>query len=389
MIESPAKRNADLRGRALLYLLFLWTVWFVNFTARVVISPILPLMEDEFGVSHADASAIFLFLSVGYGISVFAAGVYGGRLGYKKSILFSLALSALIFLLIPFAGSFAVLYAFSFILGIATGAYLPCVIPLITDYFAEKHWGKAIAVHDSAASIGIFFSPFLALFMLSFFNWRHIFTVFGIAFFVTAVWFYFIGDELKIEQKSGQSFANIWRRKSLWIIGILWTFAAGSNIGIYFIAPLYLTKELHLSIGHADSALGISRLGGIAVALACGYLADKSNLKRIMFAILLVTGIFTIALSFASPEFVAIVLFLQATFVTGFFPLGLVMTARLFSQEERGMATGAILTMGVMLGGGLVPYLLGVAGDVISFRAGILVIGVLVGISSLLVFKLD
>ncbi|MBN1381088.1 MAG: MFS transporter [Deltaproteobacteria bacterium] len=387
--NTQSKRNADFRGTALLFLLFLWIVWFISFTARMIFSPLLPLMEDEFHISHAGASGIFLFISGGYGLSVFSAGIYGGRFGYKKTIFASLILSALVFLLIPFAGNFTVLYVFSLIFGISTGAYLPCVIPLITDYFAEKHWGKSIAIHDSAAPIGIFSAPFLALFFLGFLHWRQIFTVFGILFLMLAVLFHFISDELKIEATGGQSFRNVLKNRSLWILSILWIFAAGSNIGIYFIAPLYLTKELHLSIGHADSALGISRLGGMAVAIACGYLADWFNLKKIMFAILLLTGLFTIALSVASTKWVAVALFFQATFVTGFFPLTFVMTARLFRQEERGMATGFMLTMGIMLGGGLVPYLLGIAGDLISFRAGILVIGLLVALSSMFIFKLD
>jgi len=386
--NATSKRNADLRGTALLFLLFLWVVWFVSFTARMIFSPILPLMEDEFHVSHAGASAIFLFISIGYGISVFFTGIYGGRFGYKRSVVVSLVLCALAFLLMPLAGNFTVLYAFSLILGIAAGAYLPGVIPLITDYFDEKHWGKSIAIHDSAASIGIFCTPFLALFFLSFLHWRQIFAVFGIAFLALAVLFHFLCDELKIEEKGKHSFRNALKRSSLWLMGIIWTFAAGANIGIYFIAPLYLTKELHLSIGHADSVLGISRLGGIAVAVACGYLADRFNLKKIMFVIMFFTGVFTVALGLASAEWVVAVLFLQATFVTGFFPLGLVMIARLFSQEERGVATGLILMIGVVLGGGLAPYLLGIAGDLISFRAGILVTGLLATLSSLLVFKL-
>lgn len=391
MIDSipKSRRNADLHGKALLYLLFLWSVWFVSFTARVIFSPILPLMEDEFHTSHAGASAIFLFISAGYGLSVFSSGIYAGRFGYKKTIVVSLFMSAFAFLLMPFAGSFTRVYALSLVIGVASGAYLPCVIPLITHYFAEKHWGKSISIHDSAASIGIFCAPVIALFLLGFLHWRSIFTVFGIAFLILGFWFQLLGDELKIPAEGARSLRNVIRRRSLWIMSVLWTFAAGANIGIYFIAPLYLTKELHLSIERADFALGISRLGGVVVALICGYLADRFNLKKIMFFLLVVTGVFTMALGLASARLVAAVLFFQATFVTGFFPLALVMTARLFSQEERSMATGLILMMGVIIGGGLTPYLLGIAGDLLSFRAGILMIGICVLLPSLLVFKLD
>jgi MFS family permease len=47
----------------------------------------------------------------------------------------------------------------------ATGIYIPAVIPLITSYYEENIWSKTIAIHDSAASIGVFAAPLIALFL--------------------------------------------------------------------------------------------------------------------------------------------------------------------------------------------------------------------------------
>jgi hypothetical protein len=52
------------------------------------------------------------------------------------------------------------------------------------------------------------------------------------------------------------------------------------------------------------------------------------------------------------------------------------------------MATGFILTLGVVFGLGVVPYLLGVAGDLMSFRFGIALLGICVIASSGLVWCL-
>jgi MFS family permease len=171
-------------------------------------------------------------------------------------------------------------------------------------------------------------------------------------------------------------------------MAILWVFAGGANMGIYFVVPLYLTKELSLSIGYANTILGVSRFGGIAMAILCGFLVDRFSLKKIMFAMLLLTGIFTFLLGMASIPWIGILLFLQAVVVTGFFPLGLVSLARMFDREIRGPATGLTLTVGVILGGGLMPYLLGLSGDLLSFRYGISLLGAAVILSSGLVFWL-
>jgi hypothetical protein len=60
----------------------------------------------------------------------------------------------------------------------------------------------------------------------------------------------------------------------------------------------------------------------------------------------------------------------------------------MFEREVRGAATGFIITMGVVCGNGFIPYFLGTAGDLISFRFGIFILGLLGVLSTSLVFFL-
>jgi MFS transporter, NNP family, nitrate/nitrite transporter len=377
-----------LRGKALSFLLLLWFLWFANMCVRVIFSPLLPLIEDEFAVSHARASSVFMFQAVGYGLSMFFSGFFAGRIGYKRTIVVSLCVSSLLFLLIPFVKVFSLLYLFNFILGISIGMYLPSAIPLITECFAEKDWGKSIAIHDSGASVSIFSVPLIAVVCLHFMEWRGIFTVFGFVFLACAAVFQLTCGEVKIAHSPKRAFGNLVRVPSLWLMAALFTFASGANLGIYAIVPLYLTKELSLDIGYANTILGISRLGGIGVAVLAGFLVDRINLKKVMFAVMFPTGALTVLLGVASVEHVSIFLFLQAIFVTGFFPVGLVCIAKMFDRETRSMATGLILTVAIIFGVGVIPYLLGLSGDIAGFRFGIVILGVLVCMSSFLAFSL-
>ena len=382
------ERYSNLRGRALSFLFFLWFLWFVNFSIRIVFAPILPLVEDEFMVNHAQASSIFIFLSAGYGVAVIVSGFFSGKFGYKKSIILSLFLLSLIAFLIPFVHKFFMLYLFAFVLGFSVGFYLPSAIPLITEYYSEKDWGKAIAIHDTGASSAIFATPFIALFLLHYFPWRGIFTVFGCTFLVCSIVFYFAGSEVKISNPPKAMFRDIVKIRSLWLMAIIWIFGAGANLGIYAIIPLYLTKELQLDIGYANTILGISRLGSVGVAIACGFLIDRVNLRKVMFLMVLITGIFTVLLGLVPVKYIGIVLFLQAFFVTGFFPVGLVAIAKTFRREMRGPATGIIIAISMVFGGGIMPYLLGVSGDQYSFRLGIVILGIFVALFSTVVFHL-
>jgi len=382
------ERHSEIKGKALLFLLFLWILWFLNMLGRTVFSPILPLIEDEFMIHHARASSIFMFQSMGYAISVCLAGLYSGRVGYKKSITLFLAISSLILFLVSFVKVFSAFYIFAFILGFAVGIYLPAAIPLMTEYFAERNWGKSITIHDSAAPISIFCTPFIILFLLRFYTWRGVLEVFAVIFFVSALIFYLITDEIQPGVAQRIRLAHLFKTPSLLTSIIIWVFAVGANLGLYLIIPLYLTKELSLTIGDANSILGTSRLGGIGVAILCGILVNRFNLKKAMFATLFISGIFIVLTGAVPVRFVGISLFFQAIFVTGFFPLALVAITKMFDREMRSVATGVVLGCSVILGGGFFPYLLGVAGDHLSFRFGISLLGVLVCLSSLLILSL-
>ena len=239
---AAMKKFASLKGKAFLFLLLLFFLWFLNFAGRTMFAPVLPLIEDEYLISHAKASSIFIFQAIGYGTSMFFSGLFSGVFGYKKSIVLSLIVSAFAFLLVPFAKVFNVLYVLSFVIGMATGMYIPAVIPLITHYFEENIWGKAIAIHDSAASIGVFGAPIIAIFLLQFFGWRNIFSVLGIVFIIAALIFYVLFDELKVPKINMADFRKFIRRKALWVMSIIWMFAASTSLGIYSVIPLYPHK---------------------------------------------------------------------------------------------------------------------------------------------------
>jgi MFS transporter, NNP family, nitrate/nitrite transporter len=382
------QRYANLRGKALLFLFFLWFLWFINFITRMAFAPILPLVEDEFMVNHAQASSIFIFLSVGYGVAVIFSGLFSGRFGYKKSIVISLLFLSLVAFLIPLVHEFLLLYFFAFMLGISVGFYLPAVIPLITEYYSEKDWGKAIAIHDTGASCSIFATPFIALFLLRFFPWRGIFIVLACSYLVCSTIFWFVSTEVKVTNPPKAVFISIIKIRSLWLMSVIWIFSAGANLGIYSIVPLYLTKELHMDIGYANTILGISRLGAVVVAIACGFLIDRFNLRRIMFLVMIITSVLTVLMGLVSVRYIGIVLFLQAFFVTAFFPVGLVAMAKTFNREMRSLATGIIVAISIVFGGGIIPYLLGISGDMVSFRLGITILGIFVALSSTLIFHL-
>ncbi len=382
------ERYSTFGGKALLFLLFLWSIRFLNLLVRMVFSPILPIIQDEFAIDHAGASSIFMFMSAGFGVALICSGLFSGKLGHKKSIVFSLALTGLAAFLIPLVHNFFLLYPFAFLLGFSVGLYLPSAIPLITDYYSERDWGKAIAIQDTGAAVGILAAPFTALGLLCFFPWRGIFVVLGCAFLISSVAFYSVAGEVKTGNAPSAVFKDIVRKKSLWLMAVIWIFGMGANLGIYSIIPLYLTKELDVQLGSANTILGVSRLGSIGAAIACGFFIDRFRLREFMFFTMMMAGIFTLLTALAPAQYVGIALFLQALFVAGIPIAGFVAIAKTFNREMRGLATGIIVAASTVFGSGMTAYLLGVSGDLYSFRLGIAVLGIFLALAAMLVFRI-
>jgi NNP family nitrate/nitrite transporter-like MFS transporter len=371
----------------LLPLFIFWCLWFLNYSTRAAFSPILPLIEDNLSLSHGEAGGLYTSLSIGYSLSMFAAGRFAFVWGYKRTVVIGFLGISLALFGIQWVESYPTFHVLFFLIGMATGGYMPSIIPIITETYDSRHWGKAIGLHDSAASFSIFLVPILVVFGLHFFPWRRLFLVLGITALLLPIYFWKVSIEPKGEMSQRNCrYTDLFKRRTVWIMSLLSIFASGSVTGLYAILPLYLIKERGIDFSYANTIFGISRIGGIFVSVLSGFLTDRYGYKKILMLSLLLTGLSTIGLSLAfTLPLILVFLFLQAAFAIAYFPPGLSAVSKLTSLSERSVATGMVFSFGSIFGMGIVPFLLGLIADYFSFQIGIFFLGLLTTLSSLLV----
>lgn len=378
----------SLKGRGITLLLFFTFLWYMSFTTRSILAPILPFVEDEFRISHARASSVFIPLSIGYAVSLFLSGAYLKLFGPRKSIIISLALSAFGCLSIPLFTVFESLYVSTFITGLAGGIYLPAMIPFLTSYYSERTWGKVISIHDSGAGIGLFATPLIATALLHFFEWRGIFLGVALTMLACAVIFAGVAEETQTRVDKRRYFSgHLWKRREVWFLAVVGTCVGGATMGLYLITPLYLVKEVGMAPGEANTVLGLSRIGGVIVAISTGYVVDRFSPRKIMFALAFCGGLATMFLVTKDEMWIKTLFFVQACFTMGFMPVMFFCVSKLFDEEERGQATAILLTVSLVFGG-MIPYLLGFTADLVSFRLGIFLLGAITMVTSGLVLLL-
>lgn len=362
----------------ILFLLLFWSLWFLNFSTRTVLSPLLPIFETELHISHALAGSIFLFLAVGYTSSLLASNWFTPRIGFKKSIAtgFLILTGALVSLV--FTRTYWGLGAVAFFLGFGAGLYLPSALPLLTSTIHPDKWGKAIAFHETAATSSILVIPLLAAAALRFLHWKWLVAVLSGLCLAATIVFLARSPDLRPKEEEKTPFSRVLRRRSFWIMATLWSFASAGGLGLYNLMPLFLVNERGLPIDLANSIFGLSRIGGLVVTFLAGFLIDRFGVKRLLLISLLASGfsITGIALAKSFPLLVTMLVF-QATSIPVFFPAGLVAVSKLTGFGDRSAFAGATVAVGVVFGMGIAPALLGTAADVWSFQAGMLVQGVL------------
>jgi NNP family nitrate/nitrite transporter-like MFS transporter len=371
-------------------LFIFWCLWYLNFSTRTIFSPILPLIEDSLLLSHGKAGGLFISLSVGYSLALLATGRLIPVWGYKRTVVIGFWGVSLVFFGFQFAESYVSFHLLFFLLGMATGTYIPGILPIITNTYEFRNWGKAIGFHDSAASFSIFSIPILMAFGLQFFSYKTPLLLLGIASLIFPLFFWKVSVEPEKEPlQKGEGYLSLFGKRTIWIMILFWILSSGSSMGVYSILPLYLIKERGIDFNLANNLLGISRAGGMAVPILIGFLVDRYGYRTILFLSLLLTGLSTIGLSLSSHlSLIFISLILQSVFSLGFFPVALATISKLTPLSSRSMVLGVIMSVGVGFGMGVTPFLLGLTADHFNFRVGMFWLGILTSLSSLSVHLL-
>jgi NNP family nitrate/nitrite transporter-like MFS transporter len=358
-------------------LMLFWGLWYLAFTTRSLISPFLPIIEDAFAVNHATAGGLLFFAALGGTLALAMTGYLSVRVGYKRLIITSFVLCAVCLVGLFYAGTYLSFAWILFLYGVGGGFYLPCAIPILTAVFDRQHWGKAIAVHETAAGFSILSIPLIVALALGVMPWRSVFLMVAGLFVAVTMLFWATGPDPKPQRKSGFGLSTLLRRLDFWIIMIIWVASATSVMGVYNIVPLFLVDERAMSVEGANQLLGLSRVGGVTGQIVIGFFLDRFKTKGILWFLCVASGLSAMGLSMAQPPWLlAVMLVLQGTFCVVFFPTGIVAISKLTDRDERSFYTGTIMAVSGMISLGIAPALFGAIADVYNFQIGLMLLGV-------------
>lgn len=362
----------------LVFLSLLWSLWYLAFISRIITAPILPLLETELAINHTMAGGLYLFNSLGATIACLLAGKLNVVFGAKRLITGAFILAAAGALGMLFANGYIAIAGLLFAIGFVGGTYLPSVVPLLTSVFPRQHWGRAIAIHETAPGVCLLSVPIIVVYALKIAEWRSLFLLYAVSIVFAIFLFWRHAPEFETNKAESVSLRAIFQRSQFWILFILWGNASMTSMGVYNILPLYLVEERAMEMSYANQLFGYSRIGGLIGLISIGIFLGRFRTRNIMLFLVVGAGLSTLFVTIVESGWIfTTLLTLQGIFGVVFFPVGIMAISRMVALHERSVYTGMYMAISQVVGVGLTPFVLGAIADAWSFQIGLVGLGVL------------
>lgn len=361
-------------------LLLVTSIFFLNFLSRILPAPLMPTIEKDLGLDHAEAGGFFLLISIGYCISLVGSGFLSRWLTHRKMIILSSVATGVALFIVASSKTHWAINLGVLLLGLVAGAYLPSGITTITSSMHPGNWGKAIAVHELAPAVAYIAAPLITELLLNICSWQGVFASIGSISILMGLLFLRLGKggDFKGEPPNFRNVLPLMKQPAFWIMTIFFSFGIASSMGVFSMLPLYLVAERGFDRSYANMIIGVSRIPPVVMALIAGWISDRLGPRRTMKYALIFNGIMTILLGVASENWLLFMVFMQPMLSACFFPAGFTVLSRISSDNVRNISVSMTIFFAYLVGAGLIPAGMGILGDTGQFALAISLTGVMI-----------
>ncbi|MDY6775559.1 MAG: MFS transporter [Halobacteria archaeon] len=145
---------------------------FSQFGARVVVSPLVPDIIADFGVSKSEVGLVLTGIWGVYALLQFPSGILADRVGEKRVITASLALVTVGSGVLYLSPSFVTFAVFALFLGAGAGLYFSVGTSLLTKIFGASERGQALGVHSTGGPLAGVVAPVVGAYVAARYGWR-------------------------------------------------------------------------------------------------------------------------------------------------------------------------------------------------------------------------
>lgn len=285
--------------------LLLGVTTFAFISATNIMTPLLPEIRDDFGVSIATAGLIVGSYGLARLIIDLPAGLLADRVGHRRISLIAVVLLAASSLLGYWAWNVETLIASRIVSGIAAGTLGTVQVAALAATASGPSRGRIMSVFGLANNTGVAVYPMIGGLIGAAAGWRPTFLITAILAVVAGVALLRILGRLDLERTAGRAGAT---DPSLVLDGRTKTSSVlAINAGVVAmmihragvrntILPLYAATVLGLGGVSIATALALMAITGLFVATPGGMAGDRFGRRRVIVTGLLVIAVGDLAL---------------------------------------------------------------------------------------------
>ena len=337
---------------------------------RFMILPLFPVMKTSLHLSYGDLGIVLGVLSIAWGASSIMAGRLADRFGPRRVLVVSLLSFSLLAGFTGLAVSLTMLLVMRAVMGFAEGAFAPASIVATLEAAKPDRQASMLGLQQAAMPLfGLTVAPILVTQLLGIISWKYTFLIVIAPGLLVAygIWKTIrnASPQLAARHTSvlnlGTLQTSVFRFRNI-RLNIIGMFCWGTSLAVLGgMMPSYLIDHLHYGMKQMGFVLAASGLGACFGTVALLTLSDWIGRKPVMF--IGIAGAF-VSLFFLSkvtePSLVSVFLF-----AANFCNFGiLTLTAGPLSAESvpaslMASASGLVVGVGEIFGGGIAPILVG------------------------------
>jgi NNP family nitrate/nitrite transporter-like MFS transporter len=358
-------------------------MFLITYLDRAMFGPLLPAIESEYGINHSASTRFLFYTSIGYSASMFLSGFSSSKIRPRVMVGGALLGSGLTLQAIAANTSLGLMPLLFVALGGAAGQYFNGGLSTMRGLVPLSQWGKAISIHEIGPNASFFIAPLLAELGAGCFGWRGM--VSGMGWLTIAAGIVFLlfarGGEYAAEPVSFKGFTRVLKEPKLWLFTWLMSLAIAGEFGPFSVLTLHMIEERALGPDTAAFLLSASRVAAPFAVLGGGFATMRFGTRRTLYICLAAyaLGMFLMGMPWFAPFVVG--MFIQPVLTAMVFPPIFTLIAESFPLKVQPLLLGTGMPVASFVGMGVMPSILGLWGDYVSFNAGFAMMGVLTALS--------
>jgi nitrate/nitrite transporter NarK len=269
---------------------------------------LVPPILQELGLNIADWGTLWSAISFGTVLFAIIGGALGDRFGIRITVGLGVFCMGGFLVLRGTASSFATLYVWMFLFGIALALTFANVPKALGMWFPPREFGLANGVTQAGYGAGAGLATILTPLIVDLVGgWRHLTYLLG---FLTmglgVLWLSTVHDratsvaDAGVRLGAGKALKQVLLVKDMWIVASCYFLFLGGYIGLIGYAPTYFVSVQGMSAPTAGVVISIVMWAYVVGTSVIPTLSDRVGLRKIFFfSGMFLTGIFIFLAAYA------------------------------------------------------------------------------------------